>query len=74
MISVIAEKTAGMSSSPPPDSSLASAFKAFTAASNRLEAAYCSLESEVIALRHALDATTAERDAAWQAVRNQQVS
>ncbi len=76
MISVIPEQTAGMSSSAPqssPDSGLASAFKAFTTASNRLEAAYGSLESEVFSLRRALDATTAERDAAWQTVRDQQV-
>lgn len=76
MIYVIAEETAGMSSSPPdlpPDSSLASAFTAFTAASARLEAAYGSLESEVLSLRRALDATTAERDAAWQTVRDQQL-
>jgi two-component system sensor histidine kinase FlrB len=73
VISVIAEKTAGMSSSAPPESCLASAFTAFTAASNRLEAAYGSLESEVFSLRRALDATTAERDAAWQTVRDQQL-
>lgn len=53
--------------------SLASAFRAFTAASNRLEAAYGSLESEVLSLRQALDTTTAERDAAWKSVRDQQL-
>jgi two-component system sensor histidine kinase FlrB len=53
--------------------SLASAFAAFTAASERLETAYSSLESEVFSLRRALDATTAERDAAWQTVRDQQL-
>jgi len=69
VILVIAEETAGMSSS----TSLASAFRAFTAASNRLEAAYGSLESEVLSLRQALDTTTAERDAAWKSVRDQQL-
>lgn len=52
---------------------LANAFAAFTYASGRLEAAYGSLESEVAALRDALATTTAERDAAWQAVRERQL-
>jgi two-component system sensor histidine kinase FlrB len=80
VIHVITEKTAGMTNcttgippESPPDSSLASAFRAFTAASNRLELAYTSLESEVLSLRQALDATTAERDAAWQTVRDHQL-
>ena len=57
----------------PEDSGLKSAFLAFTTASDRLEVAYGSLESEVVALRQALAATTAERDAAWQAVREGQL-
>jgi two-component system sensor histidine kinase FlrB len=52
---------------------LANAFAAFTYASDRLEAAYGSLESEVAALRDALATTTAERDAAWQSVRERQL-
>ena len=55
------------------DSGLASAFSAFTSASDRLEAAYGSLEAEVVALRQALATTTAERDAAWQSVREGQL-
>lgn len=56
-----------------PDHHLASAFNAFNAASDRLEAAYASLEGEVAALKNSLATTTAERDAAWQTVRNQQL-
>lgn len=67
------QQTAGVSTATPPEFGLASAFKAFTAASERLEAAYSSLESEVFSLREALDTRTAERDAAWQSVRNQQL-
>ncbi|MDH5256246.1 MAG: ATP-binding protein [Gammaproteobacteria bacterium] len=52
---------------------LANAFAAFTYASERLESAYGSLETEVAALREALATTTAERDAAWQAVRERQL-
>jgi len=52
---------------------LESAFVAFTGASARLEAAYGSLESEVVALKDALATTTAERDAARQAVRDRQL-
>ena len=55
------------------DKQLETAFKAFTAASGRLEAAYGSLESEVEALRHSLALTTAERDAAWETVRDRQL-
>ena len=55
------------------DQQLECAFKAFTAASARLEAAYGSLESEVEALRHSLALTTAERDAAWETVRDRQL-
>ena len=53
--------------------SLKTAFAAFTTASDRLEAAYGSLESEVVALRETLATTTAERDAAWQTVREGQL-
>ncbi|MDP2326293.1 MAG: ATP-binding protein [Gammaproteobacteria bacterium] len=65
-----------MSSSTPdtgPATHLESAFTAFSSASERLEAAYGSLESEVAALKNALASTTAERDAAWQTVRDQQL-
>lgn len=55
------------------DSGLTSAFVAFTTASDRLEVAYGSLESEVVALRQALATATAERDAAWQTVREGQL-
>jgi len=55
------------------EAQLASAFAAFTYASGRLEAAYGSLESEVATLKDTLAATTAERDAAWQAVRERQL-
>jgi two-component system sensor histidine kinase FlrB len=80
VIPVITDKTAGMRSTTPDsgadsrvESHLESAFTAFTSASNRLETAYGALESEVSALRQALQATTAERDAAWQTVRDQQL-
>ena len=48
---------------------LETAFAAFSTASDRLEAAYASLESEVVALKATLASTIAERDAAWQTVR-----
>ncbi|MBL8200121.1 MAG: HAMP domain-containing histidine kinase [Chromatiales bacterium] len=56
-----------------PEAELTSAFAAFTSASTRLEAAYGTLEAEVVALKDALATTTAERDAAWQAVRERQL-
>jgi len=56
-----------------PEAHLESAFAAFTTASDRLEAAYGSLESEVVALKLALATTIAERDAAWQTVRDRQL-
>ena len=56
-----------------PEAHLESAFVAFTTASERLEAAYGSLESEVVGLKQALATTTAERDAAWQTVRDRQL-
>lgn len=56
-----------------PDVRLESAFAAFTSASDRLEAAYGSLEAEVVALQQALASTIAERDAAWQTVRERQL-
>lgn len=52
---------------------LANAFAAFSYASGRLEVAYASLESEVSSLKETLATTTAERDAAWQAVRERQL-
>ncbi len=52
---------------------LEAAFEAFAAASDRLETAYGSLESEAAALRAALATTTAERDAARQTVRDSQL-
>jgi len=55
------------------EAQLANAFAAFNYASSRLESAYGSLESEVAALRDALATTTAERDAAWQTVRERQL-
>ncbi len=56
-----------------PEAHLESAFVAFTTASERLEAAYGSLESEVVGLQQALVTTIAERDAAWQTVRDRQL-
>lgn len=44
-----------------------------TSASGRLETACASLESEVVALKQALGTTIAERDAAWQTVRDRQL-
>ncbi|MEO8444043.1 MAG: HAMP domain-containing sensor histidine kinase [Gammaproteobacteria bacterium] len=58
---------------PGPEAGLSEAFAAFATASGRLEAAYGTLESEVAALRNALSTTTAERDAAWQTVRDRQL-
>ncbi|MEO8224962.1 MAG: HAMP domain-containing sensor histidine kinase [Gammaproteobacteria bacterium] len=58
---------------PGPEAGLHEAFAAFATASDRLEAAYGALEAEVAALRVALTTTTAERDAAWQTVRNRQL-
>ncbi len=58
---------------PRPEAHLESAFVAFTTASERLEAAYGSLESEVVGLQQALATTIAERDAAWQSVRERQL-
>ncbi len=55
------------------DRGLKSAFAAFSNASERLEAAYGSLESEVVALKQALTTAVAERDAAWQTVREGQL-
>jgi two-component system, sensor histidine kinase FlrB len=55
------------------EAGLASAFTAFTVASDRLETAYTSLESEVVALQRALAETIAERDAARQTVRDRQL-
>jgi len=52
---------------------LENAFAAFTSASTRLEAAYGSLEAEVVALQSALAATMAERDAARETVRERQL-
>ncbi len=48
-------------------------FQAMSPASGRLAQAYARLEAEVAALRTALDTTTAERDAAWRTVREQQL-
>jgi two-component system sensor histidine kinase FlrB len=56
-----------------PGAHLESAFAAFTTASGRLEKAYGSLESEVVALNLALARTIAERDAAWQTLRDRQL-
>jgi len=56
-----------------PQADLSSAFAAFTSASSKLEAAYGSLETEVVALQQALATTIAERDAAWQTVRERQL-
>ena len=56
-----------------PEAQLESAFAAFTTASDRLEVAYGSLESEVVSLKQSLAATIAERDAAWQTVRDRQL-
>jgi two-component system sensor histidine kinase FlrB len=56
-----------------PEADLENAFATFTRTSSLLEAAYGSLESEVIALQQALATTIAERDAAWQTVRERQL-
>lgn len=56
-----------------PESHLENAFAAFTSASDRLETAYSSLESEVVALQGALATTIVERDAARQTVRDRQL-
>ena len=57
-----------------PEAHLQNAFAAFTSASGRLEAAYGSLESEVVSLKLALATTIAERDAAWQTARDRQLA
>lgn len=62
-----------MSTDSGPQADLANAFAAFTSASTRLEAAYGSLESEVVALQAALATTIAERDAARETVRERQL-
>ncbi len=59
---------------PPSGTELAYAFTAFAAASDRLEAAYRTLEAEVAGLRDSLSTTIAERDAAWQTVRDRQLN
>jgi two-component system sensor histidine kinase FlrB len=71
--SPLRDATPAPGSGTPPEAQLASAFAAFTTASGWLEAAYGSLESEVAALKDTLATTTAERDAAWQAVRERQL-
>ncbi len=69
----MSDATPASGSGTPPETQLATAFAAFTTASGRLEAAYGSLESEVAALRDALATTTAERDTAWQTVRDREL-
>lgn len=56
-----------------PEARLTAALAPFTSASRHLEAACGSLEAEVLALRNALAATTAERDTARQTVRERQL-
>ena len=62
-----------MSTDSGPQADLTNAFAAFTNASTRLEAAYGSLELEVVALQAALATTIAERDAARETVRERQL-